>query len=187
MRTASGIYLPPVPQRRPCGERRRKPWSPTMMICALVDPDGSIAWQDDEWILNGLHDAGEQEIQQDWLQGQAISTKYLGLLNDGTIAETDGTMTAVTESKTTGVDGYNRQQILTSDWTNDGLQGGDYRFSAAEKTFGPITGTSATATHTSLSTTSTGAGILLLTLALSATTTIAVNQSFKVILRSTVS
>lgn len=164
-------------------ERRKRLWHPTEGRGLLLSPEGDVLWEAPDWMPNALHDAGEQSMLNVYLKEQANVTKYLGLLNDASVAETDGTMTAVTESKTPGADGYNRQQILSTDWTDDGLQGGDYRFSAAEKTFGPITGTAATATHASLSTTATGAGVLILTLALSATTTIAVNQSFKYILR----
>lgn len=184
MRTPSGIILPssPVPQPKARPGARR---SPTCGIGALLSPEGDVLWQDDEWMPNALHDAGEQSMLNVYLKAATNPDKYLGLLNDGSIAETDGTMSAVTEADTPGTHAYNRQQILTSDWTDDGLQGGDYRFSAAEKTFGQITGASVTATHASLSTTATGAGVLLLTLALSATTTIAVGQSFKYILRWT--
>lgn len=150
---------------------------------ALIEPDGSVAWQEDDWTLNGLHDAGEQTMLNVFLKEQANVAKHLGLLNDSTVAETDGTMSAVTETVLTPpASGYARQQILSTEWTDDGLVGGDYRFSAVEKTFGPATAT-LTATHASLSTTATGAGVLLATLALSATTTIAVNQSFKYVLR----
>lgn len=195
MYTKSGIKLPPSEQRRPkpygAGGRKRARWSPTMGLAALVEPDGSIAWQDDEWMPNALHDAGEQAILNVWLdETTAVAdgmgfNKFLGLLNDGAVAETDGTMTAVTE--TTGT-GYARQQFTSAaQWTNDGLQGGDYRFSGDEKTFGPITAGTMVATHASLSSTLTGAGVLFLTLALSATTTVNTNQSLKYILRVTAS
>jgi len=183
--TESGIYLPPTHQLRPkpFGHMQRR--SLAMGIGALISPEGDVLWQDPEWMPNALHDAGEQDMLQVFLSEQAHKTKYLGLLNDASVAETDGTMSAVTEMTTAGSNGYNRQQILNTDWTNDGLVSGDYRFSAAEKTFGPITGSAQTATHASLSSTSTGAGILFLTLALSASTVIAVSQSFKYILRWT--
>lgn len=182
--TKSGIYLPPLPQQMPWkGEGRARRMSLAMGIGAVIEPDGTVAWQDSDWMFNALHDAGEQSMLNVYLKEQANVAKYLGLLNDATVAETDGTMTAVTEATTPGTQGYNRIQIANTDWTDDGLQGGDYRFSAAEKTFGPVVTSTLTATHASLSTTSTGAGILLLTLALSATTNIAVNQSFKYILR----
>jgi hypothetical protein len=184
MRSASGIVLPPLPQQRPWrGEGRARRMSLAMGIGVLLEPDGTVAWQDEDWQFNALHDAGEQSMLSVYLKETANVTKYLGLLNDATVAETDGTMTAVTEAATPGAQGYNRQQVVAADWTDDGLQGGDYRFSAAEKTFGPVVTTAITATHSSLSTTATGAGVLLLTLALSATTTIAVSQSFKYILR----
>lgn len=144
----------------------------------LLSPEGDVLWEDPDWIPNALHDAGEQAMLNVFLKEQANVSKYLGLLNDATVAETDGTMTAVTEMVAPGSNGYNRQQIANTDWTDDGLQGGDYRFSAAQKTFGPISGAAQTATHASLSTTATGAGILLATIALSGTTTINVGQSF---------
>jgi len=183
----SGIYVPPMPsaeviEHEMSSKHRR---SLAMGIGVLLNADGSVAWQDEDWQFNALHDAGEQNMLQVYLSEQGYSTKYLALLNDASIAETDGTMSAVTEMTTAGSNGYSRQQVLSTDWTNDGLQGGDYRFSAAEKTFGPISTAAQTATHAALCTTSTGAGLLLLTLALSATTTIAVNQSFKYILRWT--
>lgn len=155
-----------------------------MGLGAVVAPDGTILSQDPDWTLNALHDAGEQSMLNVYLREQANVTKFLGLLNDAAVAETDGTMAAVTEMTAVGTNGYNRQQILSTDWVDDGLVAGDYRFSAAEKTFGPVTTAAQTATHSSLSTTSTGAGVLLLTLALSATTTIAVSQSFKYLLRA---
>lgn len=154
---------------------------------ALLEPDGSVAFQEDDWTLNGLHDAGEQTMLNVFLKEQANVSKFLGLLNDSTVAETDGTMAAVTEVVATPpAQGYGRQQILNTEWTDDGLVGGDYRFSAVEKTFGPFT-ISVTFTHSSLSTTATGAGILLATLALSGTTTANANQSFKYVLRTSAS
>lgn len=160
-------------------------WHPTEGRGQLLSSEGEVLWEED-WQPNALHDAGEQSMLNVYLKEQANVTKYLGLLNDATVAETDGTMSAVTEVVATPpAQGYARQQILSTDWTDDGLQGGDYRFSAAEKTFGPVTGSALTATHASLSTTATTAGVLLLTLALSATTTIAVGQSFKYTLRWT--
>jgi hypothetical protein len=183
MQRADGIVIPSLPLPRPRGPRRK--FSAMMGFGAVINPDGTVAWQEDDWSFNALHDAGEQSMLNVYLKEQANVAKWLGLLNDGSIAETDGTMSAVTEVTTAGTQGYARQQIAAGDWTDDGLQGGDYRFSAAEKTFGPISTSAISATHSSLSTTSTGAGILLLTLALSATTPVAVGQSFKYILRWT--
>lgn len=186
-RTASGILIPRESERaRPCGTRRRSRWSPTMGIGALIEPDGTVAWQDEDWQSNALHDAGELSMLSAYLKEQANPTKFLALLNDASIAETDGTMAAVTETKTPATGGYDRQAVIAGDWTDDGLIGGDSRFSAAEKNFGPMTGAAATATHAALTTTLTStAGLVLLTLALSATTTIAISQSFRYILRWT--
>lgn len=181
----SGLSLFSLPlTRKSKAHRYARPWHPTHGKGMLLSPDGDVLWEED-WQENALHDAGEQDMLQVFLSEQAHKTKYLGLLNDGTVAETDGTMSAVTETIAPPADGYARQQILNTDWTNDGLQGGDYRFTAAEKTFGPITTANKTATHASLSSTATTAGILFLTVALSATTTINIGQSFKYTLRWT--
>lgn len=160
-------------------------WHPTEGRGQLLSPEGDVLWEDPDWMPNALHDAGEQSMLNVYLKENTNPAKYLGLLNDASVAETDGTMSAVTEAATPGSNGYNRQQIAAGDWTDDGLQGGDYRFSAAEKTFGPISGSTVTATHASLSSTSTGAGILIVTVALSGSTPIAVGQSFKYTLRWT--
>ncbi len=92
------------------------------------------------------------------------------------------------ETRVPGVDGYNRQQVTgTTDWTDDGLIAGDYRFSAAQKTFGPVTGTAWTINNAGMVTAATGqlagSGKFILYLALSATTTIAVGQSMLYTLR----
>lgn len=258
--TKSGIFLPSLPERgpRPFGRRA----SLTMGIGAVLNADGSVHWQDEEWQINALHDAGEQEVLQVFFSEQAHKTKFLGLLNSaytvlastnvfttsvahglvvgdtvtfgpitsgtagitagtvyfiltaptttsftvsatsggavidvttdgsgGWMSEKLGTMTAVAETTTPTTNGYDRRSVLAGDWANDGLipvVTGDYRFSAAEKTFGPATAT-LTCTHASLSTTLTGAGLLFLTLPLSAVTAIAPTQSFKYILRAQVS
>jgi hypothetical protein len=94
-------------------------------------------------------------------------------------------MAALTESKAPGVDGYSRQQILAGDWGAPALDAGDMQTQAAEKAFGPISGSAMTVTHMALVTVATGtAGKLLLFLALSASTTVAVGQSFKYTLRA---
>lgn len=160
-------------------------WHPTEGRGRLLSPEGDVLWEDPDWIPNALHDAGEQTMLNVFLKEQANVSKYLGLLNDASVAETDGTMSAVTEMTTPGSNGYNRQQVANTDWTDDGLQGGDYRFSAAQKTFGPISGANQTATHASLSTTATGAGVLLVTVALSGTTNINIGQTFQYTLRWT--
>lgn len=184
--TPSGIRVPPLPQPRPRAHGKRR--SLTMGLAAVTNPDGTVAWQEDDWTLNALHDAGEQDMLNVYLAGAANPSKYLALLSTpaGSLAETQGTMAAVTETQTPGSAGYNRIQIATTDWTNDGLVGGDYRFSAAEKAFGPAAASAWTITAAALTTTaSTSAGLLLLTLALSASTTVAVGQGFRYILRWT--
>ncbi|MGH2555473.1 MAG: phage tail fiber protein [Actinomycetota bacterium] len=162
-------------------------WSPTEGRAQLIAEDGvTVLWEDPDWVPNGLADEGEENILNDWLREQAALSKYLACLNDATIAETD-TMATMVESKAPGADGYNRQQILAADWGVPALDVGDMQSSAAEKTFGPISGTSATVTHVALVTALTGTtGKFLLFVALSATTTVAVGQSLKYTLRAKV-
>jgi hypothetical protein len=106
------------------------------------------------------------------------------LLNDSTIADTDGAMSSVVETAVPGVDGYNRQIINAADWSAPVLDLGDMQTAAAEKTFGPITVASKIATHAAVCSAATGtAAVLFLTVLLSATTTIGVGQSFRYILR----
>ncbi len=193
-RTASGILIPREPERRPkpYGGKRR---SPTMGLGAVIDPDGSVAWQEDEWMPNALADEGEQSMLNVYLKELANPAKYLALINGTTTAPTEtstmaylGGVAGANEVRAPTVDGYNRQQLVGgTDWIDDGLQGGDFRFSGAEKTFGPATGTAWTINHSAVVTAATGqlagSGKFLLFLALSATTTIAVSQSFKYLLR----
>lgn len=193
-RTASGILLPREPERRPKPYGRRR--SPTMGLGAVIDPDGSVAWQEDEWVPNALADEGEQSMLNVYLKELANPAKYLALINGTTTAPVETSTMAylgggagAQEVRVPGVDGYNRQQVVGStDWTDDGLISGDYRFSAVEKTFGPATGTAWTINHSAMVTASTGqtagSGKFLLFLILSATTTIAVSQSFKYLLRN---
>lgn len=144
---------------------------------AIREADGSISWED-EWMPNLLADEGEADIIADWLKGGSITSKYLALLNAGSQAETT-TMATMTEMTTPGSNGYNRQQITTGDWGTTTLNGGDNQSTAAQKTFGPITGSTQTATGIALVTASTGTGgLFLAVIALSGTTSILVGQSF---------
>lgn len=185
IRPSDGLIVPRLPLPRPRTNKRRM--SLLMGFWAVLDENGQVIRQDDDWHCNALHDAGEQAMLNTYLKEVAhVTPKYLGLLADGAVAETDGTMSAVTELRASPpVDGYARQPIVAANWTDDGLQGGDYRFSAAEQTFGAATATWTGITHCSLSTTQTTAGALLLTLALSASTNIAIGQFFKLIFRWT--
>lgn len=188
----SGIVLPREPERRPKPYGRR--WSPTMGIGALINADGSVEWQDSDWQLNALCDEGETSMLNVYLKEAANPAKHLALI-DGTTTPPGETSTmaylgggaGAGETKTPGSNGYNRQQILNTDWTDDGLISGDARFSAAEKTWGPATTGAWICSHAALVTAATGqtggSGKFLLFVALSATTTIAVSQSFKFILR----
>jgi len=195
-RTASGIVLPSshLPSlRRSAGKPRR---SLTMGIGALMSPEGDVLWQDPDWMLNALDDEGEQDMLSVYLAQSTHLTKYAALINGTTTAPTEtstmaylGGAAGANETQVPAANGYNRQQILNTDWVSDGLIGGDYRSSAAEKTFGPAATVSWTANNAGLVTAATGqlagSGKFLLHIALSATTTVAIGQSFKYILRWT--
>ncbi len=141
-----------------------------------------MLWEDPDWMPNTLADEGEESMLNVYLLEAANPSKYLGLLNDATIAETDDLGTMV-ESKVPAADGYNRQQIANTDWSAPALDSGDMQTAAAEETFGPASGSAWTCTHamlvTHLTSQSAGSGKFLLYVALSATTTVAVGQSFK--------
>lgn len=143
---------------------------------ALVYPDGTIEWED-EWMPNALADEGEQSMINVYLRELTNVTKYIALLNDATIAETD-TMALMVESKTPGTDGYNRQQIASGDWGAPGLDAGDYMSTGAQETFGPITGTNLTLTHAAFVTTATGTGGLFLGYIATSTSTVPVGVSY---------
>lgn len=120
---------------------RKRLWSPTMGRGVLYSPEGDILAQDPDWIPNALADQGELDILNDWLLGQAISSKYLALVSG---APTDTTTVAtMTETTVAGTNGYARQQILTTDWGAPALAAGDYQTTAAVKTFGPNSGAAA--------------------------------------------
>jgi len=200
--TASGVYLPPVSVPRPLGcqgrtRRTRRDLHLYRGIGAIIDPDGTVAWQDPDWVDNVLADEGELDMLDVYLRAQANPSKFLALINGSTTAPGETSTMAYLggaagsgETQVPGANGYNRQQILTTDWSAPALSGGDYQSSAAEKTFGAATA-AWTITHTALVTAATGqtagSGRFLAFLALSATTSIAINQSFKYVLRWTLS
>lgn len=144
----------------------------------VLNSDGTVDHELD-WVQNAVADEGEQSVLNVWLKATTNPSKYLALLNQASPGETT-TMGTMTESNTPTANGYNRQVILTSDWSTPALTGGDYKTTAAEMTFGPASGSSWTLTHAILVTALTGtSGLFLLFIALSASTTIAVGQSFK--------
>jgi len=145
---------------------------------AVVNPDGSIAWQDADWMPNALADEGEQSMLNVYLLGTTDPSFYLGLLNMASPGETT-VMSGITESNTPTANGYNRIQIASGDWGTPTLNSGDYQTTALQKTFGPASGSNWTCTHAFVTTTLTGTtGKFLLYIALSASTTVAIGQSF---------
>lgn len=173
-----------VPRFEPV--RRKLIAHPTLGRGQLLSPEGDVLWEDPDWIENTLADEGEKSILDVYFREQAHPAKWLFLLNDSSLAETD-TMAGVTEAKVPGVDGYARQQILAGDWSVPALDTGDMQSTASEKVFGPATGNAWTLTHAALTTAQTGTGgLFVLYVALSATTVVAIGQSFKYTLKSKV-
>ncbi len=191
----NSIIYPKAQERRPRPYGRR--WSPTMGLGAVIEPDGSIAWQEDEWVPNALANEGETDMLNVYLVAGTNPSKYLALINGTTTPPTItstmaylGGAAGAGETQVPGANGYNRQQVLTTDWTVDGIIGGFARDSSAQKTFGPATGSAWTVSHacmvTALTGQTAGSGKFLLWIALSATTTIAINQQFLYTLRISV-
>jgi len=164
--------------KRPKGKR----WSPTIGRYDVLDPDGSVA-EAGEWVPNLLLDEGEADVLNVWLLQTADLSKYLALAK-ATPGETD-TMAWLNPNEVFAppLNGYARIQIASGDWGAPGLDTGDMKSTAAQKTFGPASGSNwASLTTVSLVTAATGqiagSGKHLLNVPLSGTTTVNVGQSF---------
>lgn len=172
---------------------------------AVLNPDGSIAWEDAEWMDNALTNTGQGDMLNVYLRGTAQTANfYLAMASDASGASAPaktnvsadiiltGTATSTQVFEEQG-GGYARQTITQAQWGVPALQGGDQQSDAAQKTFGPVTGaawTGATGTSAALrsallstSATSGTGGSLLAFVALSAVTAVAVGQSFVYTLR----
>lgn len=179
-RSASGVLRLGVKRPRRHGNGRRD-LHVLLGRSELIAPDGSVLWAGD-FEENTLHDAGEQSIANVWAREQAHPAKYLALLGQGSVTALGETLTfaGVTEAETPGVDGYNRQQILSTDWAAPVLDSGDYATTASQKTFGPNTSSDWNVSHTALTGASTGtAGGLFITVPLSSVQPVASGVSFR--------
>lgn len=178
---------------------RKRRWSPTIGRGMVLDPDVAAFYRETgklderdaavllDWVPNALLDEGEQDILNVWLLQTSDLSKYLALMKGTAPAETD-TLTFLAggtngEGQTPAANGYNRQQIANTDWGTPALNSGDYQTTAAQKTFGPASGSNwASLTGVTLVTHVTaqasGSGKLLLYVALSGTTTVNIGQSF---------
>lgn len=184
----------------------RRPWhskarySLIMGKGSVLNADGSVAWQDEEWMPNALANSGEADMLSVYLKAASqTSTWYLGLSlvstattnrPSNTTVSADLTQTAlngttkVTEQNVSN--GYGRQSVAAAAWgANSGSQ--PTTTTAPQVTFGPASGTAWTGTTTSpgqiqdafMTTAASGTtGTFILFLALSATTSIALTQSF---------
>lgn len=181
------------------GRETPRGWHPTRGRGFVLDPDlrefydrkGFIKTKDaaveTDWVENALLDEGEQDLLNVYYLQTSDLSKYLALMKGAAPAETD-TLTFLAggtngEGQTPAANGYNRQQILNTDWGAPGLNVGDYQTTAAQKTFGPASGSNwASLTGVTLVThvtsQSSGSGKLLTYVALSGTTTVNIGQSF---------
>lgn len=145
----------------------------------VINPDGSVAWSED-WQRNTLANEGEESVLNVYFLGTSNPSKYLGLLtDDGDPLETD-TMASFSAAVEETGGGYARQQITTGDWGSPTLDSGDMQVTAAEKTFGPASGSAWSVKHAFVTTTVSGTGgKFVLWVPLSGVTTVNVGQSFK--------
>src|SRR6267378_2133262 len=143
----------------------------------IISPSGETVQEQPELISNFLAQEGEQSILNVYLLGQTLPSLYLCLLSATPTATT--TMATMTEAQTPGSNGYNRQQILTTDWSTPLLNNGDYQTNAATKTFGPASGANWTnISYAALVTTATGtAGKFIAAVALQAPETVTIGNS----------
>ena len=111
-----------------------KGFHPTLGRAAILNPDGSVAWEEEFWQENFLADEGEKDILNVYFREQANPSKYLALL---TADATDPTTMATMTELTTVGSGYARQQITAGQWAAPVDDGGDWRTDASAKTFGP--------------------------------------------------
>lgn len=153
-------------------------WHPTLGRYILLNSDGSVAEQGD-WVENFLALEGEIDILNTYFTASVAphANLYLCLLQGTPTAST--TMSTMTESPSPGSNGYARQAIANADWSAPTLDSGDYLVTAANKTFGPASGSPwSSLTYVGVVTTSTGtAGKFIGAVALSGSTTVALGQS----------
>lgn len=131
-----------------------------MAKTGILLPDGTEI-SDGIWRPNVLADEGEASIINVYLREQSNPTKFLAILNDAGIAETD-TMATMVEAETPGTDGYARPALAAGDWGAPALDSGDHQTTGAQESIGPNTGAAWTPTHVAFVTTSTGTSGLLL-------------------------
>lgn len=156
---------------------------PTMGLASIRDEDGNLTWESG-WRLNALTDQGEDQVLRTYFLEEAHKTKYWALLNQAAAADpidTD-TIATVVETKTPATNGYNRVQVLSTDWGAPALVSGDYKTTAAQKTLGPAATTAWTVSHVALVTTLAGvtspATLLILWIALGGAQTVPIGQTF---------
>lgn len=89
---------------------------------------------EEQYVLNALTDGGENAILESFFRNNHTPTFYLGLWNDGAIAETDTIATLTSEVSGTG---YARIAVTrgTSDWGAAALESGDHKTTSATKQF----------------------------------------------------
>jgi len=147
---------------------------------SLVFPDGTIELQDSEPVPNAVADEGEANLINVYLKEQAHAAgKWLFLINDSGLVETDTMASITSEAETPGADGYNRPQLSTGGWGANALDSGDFQTVAAEETFGPNTAVAWTLTHVGVTTHATDTSGLFLAYLATATGSVATGVAYK--------
>jgi hypothetical protein len=124
--------------------------------------EGEQTYDSGWWQPNGLANEGQASMLNVYFLGTSNPSKYIGLLNmPSSQPSKTTTCSTMTESTTTGTNGYNRQQIITTDWSSPALDSGDEQIQASQKTFGQFTG-NVVVSHVFGTTASTGTSGLFL-------------------------
>lgn len=124
---------------------------------------GKLIFDSEFYSPNALTNAGQADMLNVWARETSALAKYLMLLNmPAGAAPTKTTVYAgLTEATVAGTNGYSRQQIISTDWGVPALDTGDEQVAAAQKTFGPFTG-SVPVSHVGLVSAATGTGTFFL-------------------------
>lgn len=107
-----------------------------------ITRNGIVVFDSGFYSPNDLTNEGQASVLNVWARGQTPPDFYLLLLDMPGMSAPDKTSTlgTISESVTSGTNGYVRKQIQTTDWSAPFLSGGDMMLAATSKTFGPFTG-----------------------------------------------
>lgn len=124
----------------------------------IIDADGREVFDSGWWEPNAMANEGQASVLNVYWRETAVPDKYLTLLNmPGSPPGKTTTMASMTEATTPGTDGYDRQQIVSGDWSSPALSSGDEQIQAAQQTFGPFSDI-VPVSHVAVTSTATGTG-----------------------------